>query len=205
MSENKENKLLESARKIFMQYGIKSVNMDDMAKHLGMSKKTLYLYVKDKEDLVNKTLFHHCDIEDSQISSICSRGLNAIDEQFEIMYWVVGMLSNVHPSILFDLQKYHPEVYKSMADHRDKSIYQCMLLNIKKGQKEGLYRKDLNPEIIVKYYTARVDLVFDEKLFPQSIWNLTQIYTEIFKYHIRGIASEKGLVYLQEKLKTTKL
>jgi len=105
MSENKEHKLLEGARKIFMQYGIKSVSMDDMAKHLGMSKKTLYVYVKDKEDLVSKTLFHHCSIEDSQISSICGRGLNAIDEQFEIMYWVVGMLSNVHPSILFDLQK----------------------------------------------------------------------------------------------------
>lgn len=205
MSDDKLNKLLDSARKVFMQYGIKSINMDDMAKHLGISKKTLYLHVTNKEDLVKKTLLHHCELEDSQINAICNRGLNAIDEQFEIMYWVVGMLSNVHPSILFDLQKYHPEVYTAMHKSRDNSIYSCMLMNIKKGQKEGLYRKDMNPEIIVKYYTARVELVFDENLFPHSIWNIAQIYTEIFKYHIRGIASEKGLLYLNEKLKKTKI
>ena len=83
--EEKELKIVQGASKIFMQYGIKSVNMDDMARHLGVSKKTLYLVVKDKEDLVRKAICAFGEIEDNQILSIVNKNLTAIDESFEIM------------------------------------------------------------------------------------------------------------------------
>ncbi len=199
MVEEKEIKLIQSARQVFMQYGIKSVNMDDMARHLGMSKKTLYVYVKDKEELVHRTVIGHCLVEDKQIKEICQRGLNAVDEQFEIMHWVLEMLNNIHPSIIFDLQKYHPEVFSEMLEHRHRAIYDCMMQNMKKGQREGLYRKDFNAEAIAKFYIARIDLIFDQKLFPIKEWSIPQVYMEMFKYHIRGIASEKGIEYLATK------
>jgi hypothetical protein len=205
MSEEKELKLLEKARDVFMQYGIKSVNMDDMARHLGISKKTLYLYVKDKEELVHKSVFLHGQEEDEKMKEICAMGLNAIDELLEIMNWVTGILNKIHPSIVYDLEKYHPEVHYAMFDQRQNTIYECMMKNMKKGQREGLYRKDFNVDAITKFYIARLEIIFDQKLFPANEWSLPQVYMELFKYHVRGIASEKGFEYLAtKKLKTTK-
>ncbi len=188
-----------------MQYGIKSVNMDDMARHLAISKKTLYIYVKDKEELVERALLAHSALEDEQVKAITTRNLNAVDELFEVMQWVMDLLSKIHPSIVYDLEKYHPEVYSQMLEERHRAIHECMLLNMKKGQREGLYRKDFNADAIAKFYIARIDLIFDQKLFPSKEWSLPQVYQELFKYHVRGIASEKGLEYLAtKKMKQTK-
>lgn len=202
--EERELKILQAASNVFMKYGIKSVNMDDLARHLGVSKKTLYLYVKDKEDMLRKSVQMFCEREDQEIKTICERGLNAIDESLEIMKWVTGVLQEIHPSVHFDMQKYHPEVHKMMMDNRFTAIYDCISNNIKKGQKEGFYRKDINADIITRVYITRIDVIFDSNVFGHADYTPTHLYTEIFRYHIRGIASDKGHQYLSEKQKSLK-
>ena len=202
--QEKESKIVENATSVFLKYGIKSVNMDDMSRHLGMSKKTLYQYFRDKEDLVKRSVAHFCTREDHEIRDICHQGLNAIDESLAIMRWVLSVLQNIHPSVNFDLEKYHPQVAHAMKQNRHRAIYDCIRLNMKKGQREGYYRKDFNADVIAKIYIARMDTIFDQELFPSDQHNLGDLYKEIFKYHIRGIASPVGLEYLHEKMKTLK-
>jgi TetR/AcrR family transcriptional regulator, cholesterol catabolism regulator len=204
MTDSKSQKILTDVTKVFMQFGIKSVNMDDLARHLSISKKTLYLHFTDKEDLVRKAVAAHCTREDQEVQNICLKGLNAIDEMLEIMQMVISILKNIHPSVQYDLQKYHPDVYKAMKDNRDRAVFDCMMLNTKKGQREGYYRKDFNAEVINKVYIGRMDLIFDQSIFPYEQFTLTDLYKEIFSYHIRGIASEKGIAYLEQKLKQKK-
>jgi len=202
--DQKVDKIIEGAKRVFMRYGIKSVNMDDMARHLGISKKTLYLHIKDKEDLVKRTMIDFCANEDREIKGICNLGLNAVYESLEIMKWVSGMLQHMHPSVAFDMEKYHPEVYHDLWTNRQNFIMECIFENLRKGQKEGLYRKDFNADMIAKLYVARVQAMFDQTLFPHDEYNLSDLYTEIFKYHIRGIASSKGVEMLESKQKTKK-
>ncbi|MBL7941876.1 MAG: helix-turn-helix transcriptional regulator [Flavobacteriales bacterium] len=203
--ENRESFLLEAATGVFMRYGIKSVNMDDMARHLTVSKKTLYQYFKDKDDLVERAVGGFCTKEVNEIQEICSRGLNAIDESLEIMKWVLGILKNVHASVQFDLEKYYPSVYRKMKVERTRSVFDCMYKNLKKGQKEGLYRKDFHADIIAKIYISRLDLIFDQEVFPETHYKLTELYEEMFRYHINGIASEAGEKYLAEKLRMKRM
>jgi AcrR family transcriptional regulator len=202
--EEKEVKLIQQASAIFMRFGIKSITMDDMARHLGISKKTLYLYVKDKEELVAKVLDSFCKEEDHQIREIRRTAENAIDELLEIGKWVMQTLQNLHPSVTFDMEKYHPESYRKMQADRFAAVYSHIMSNIKKGQKEGYYRKDINPDIITKIYITRMDAMFSNELFPVNEYRLVDVYQEMFRYHIRGIASEKGLEYLQQKSKHLK-
>jgi TetR/AcrR family transcriptional regulator, cholesterol catabolism regulator len=199
--DEKGNKLIQQASKVFMRYGIKSVNMDDMARHLGVSKKTLYLYVNDKEDLVSRAVSCFSNMEDCRMREISKQNLNAVDESLEIMKWVLNLLQHINPAVEYDMEKYHPEVHKELKEHRNRLVYDGMVLNLRKGKKEGLYRKDFNPEIIAKMYMSRLDAMFDQNLFPSAEWSLSDIYTETFIYHIRGIASSKGLEYLREKMK----
>jgi AcrR family transcriptional regulator len=197
----KEQQIIIAAGEVFMKYGIKSVNMDDIAKNLGVSKKTLYKYFKDKNDLLGKALAMHCQLEDMAINLICEKDHNAIDEMMEIAQYVTSILQQVHPSIHFDLEKFHPEVWKEMQTNQHAMVYKCMAGNLDKGIKEGLYREDLNVDVIAKIYIAKMDVTFDSTMFPPNEISFPEVYREYFRYHIRGIASEKGITYLKKKVK----
>lgn len=199
--DEKERKIIEGAVQVFMKFGIKSVNMDDIARNLGVSKKTLYRFVRDKEELVSRAMEFHCELEDREMDAICAKGLNAIDESFEMMKFILGILKNIHPSIMFDMQKYHPSIMKEMMEGRSEQIFKCIYSNLEKGIQEGLYRDDLDPDIIANTYIAMVETMMKGVIYPKGEQTLPKVYLEIFRYHTRGIASEKGLIYLQDKVK----
>lgn len=203
MREKEEN-LFVNAEHVFRKFGVKSVTMSDMARHLGISKKTLYNYVDDKNDLVEKSL--NCEFGKKQgvIDDIVGEKLNAIDESFKISQYVTSILKSIHPSLHYDLEKYHSGVWYRHLKERNEKIYMVISNNLKKGMKEGLYRKDLNVDVIAKIYIARMDLTFNGELFPAEQISFPEVYLEMFRYHIRGIASEKGIEYLKKKLKKEK-
>lgn len=192
--------LVVEAAKVFWTYGIKSMTMDDMSARLGISKKTLYQHVKDKNDLVDKVLLHIAEEFKCDIDEELGKGLNAIDELYAITTRVAGQLEGIHPSIHFDLEKYHPEAFRHMVENKRKEIFSSMTDNMERGIAEGLYREDLNIPMIATIYIARFDMVFDGELFPPEQFNMDELHWEIFRYHIRGIASAKGLKYLQKKV-----
>lgn len=196
----KELQIIMGAGDIFMKYGIKSVNMDDISRNLGISKKTLYKYVTDKNDLLRKALACHNQMEQDVMDEIFSRGLNAIDEVFEMSKFISGMLGKIHPSIHFDLQKFHPEVWNDMHLKHQESVYNCVHANLEKGKKEGMYRENLNSEVITQIYISKIDVLFDGELFPPDKISFSEVYLEYFRYHIRGIASKKGREYLAQKM-----
>jgi TetR/AcrR family transcriptional regulator, cholesterol catabolism regulator len=199
--EQREQHIIEQASRIFMRLGVRSVNMDDIAQHLRISKKTLYQYVKDKNELVQRAVKCICDHHRVSINGICEKGLNAIDENFEIAGFIARQLGQMHPSIHFDLQKYHGEAWDLLRATEQEDIHSCVTRNMEKGITEGLYREDLNIEVIARIYIARFDVLFDGELFPANAFNFDDVVWEHFRYHIRGIASEKGLKYLIKKVK----
>lgn len=199
--KEKEQKIIQGASDIFLRLGIKSVNMDDIARAMGISKKTLYQFVSDKRDLVRKAMQLHMDKEDQYICGILDQNLNAIDQSFQIMVSIDGMLKSLHPSILHDLQKYYPELMKDMIENRQEMIYKTLLANMHQGQKEGLYRKDFRPEVIIEVYVANVENIFHSDRFAKTNISPSELYLELFRYHVRGIASEKGIEYLVKRIK----
>ena len=200
-TDDRWRRILDETAKIFWKFGIKSVTMDDVASRLAISKKTLYQYVTDKNDLVDRVLKHlsfcyKCDIDLVR----ARKDQNAIDELYAITTTVAGQLQGIHPSIHFDLEKYHPEAFRNMLANKRKEIFECMTDNMSRGIKDGLYRDDLNIPMIATIYIARFDVVFDGVLFPPDKFSMNDLHWEIFRYHVRGIASKKGLDYLEKKL-----
>lgn len=179
--------------------------MDDVARELRISKKTLYQYVKDKNDLVCQTLTFHCKSEVTVSGEIISRNANAIDELIEISKYVSQQLKQVHPSIHYDLEKYYPDAWRIFTAHKMEHIYSCVAQNLEKGLKQGLYRTNINIPIIARIYISRIDAVFDSLIFPQNKFKMTDVYSELLRYHIRGIASEKGIKYLAQRMKKENL
>jgi AcrR family transcriptional regulator len=188
-------------RLLYMKYGIKSVTMDDVARELGISKKTLYQYVIDKNDLVGKFIDLEIDIRTKEIYDCIKTGFNAIEELFELTTFMIRITREHNPATEYDLKKYYPVHYQKIIETRRTGIFNFILQNLKKGQNEGLYRDDLNEEIIAKLYLARSESIHLNDLYSIEEFTSSEIQTELLRYHIRGIASEKGIIALENKIK----
>lgn len=186
---------------LFMKYGIKSLTMDDISSHLGISKKTLYQYVSDKKDLVMQGMALMIEHEKSMLCHAMETSQNAIDELIGVTRCVSSEIGDMHPSVIFDLQKYHPDAWKLMENHKKNFIYNMMLENLKRGIKEGYYRDNLDPFVITNIYIGMVDNVLNPENPIHKNMSIDQLHQEIIRYHIKGIANEKGLLYLKDALK----
>ncbi len=197
----KKRELLEQALKLFMRLGIKSMTMDEVATQLRVSKKTLYEHFSDKNDLVEQVVSAVCGHHRSSIDAICAKGLNAIEEHMEITRFLVAQVGGMHPSVQFDLQKYHPKAWAIMDSCEKRVVHGCISANLTKGIKEGLYREDLDVEVITRLYLARMDSTWDGQVFPADRFSMSDVLWKHLDYHIRGIASRKGIAYLEKKAK----
>ncbi len=192
--------IVSQALDIYLKFGIKSITMDDMASRLGMSKKTLYKYVNDKDDLVRQALEYQASVEETDIEAICMLGYNAIEESWTISQYISKILKNISPSVHYDLEKYHKQTFSTIIKQRHIQIFDCLQNNFKKGIAEGFYRKELDIEIVIKLYLTKIPAIFDGELFPPERFTFVKVNEEFFNYHIRGIATPKGLDYLEQKI-----
>ena len=193
-----KERILEKAHELFMRYGIRSVSMDDIAAQLGMSKKTLYHYYTDKEELVDAVLStilennrNEC-FADKQVAS------NAIHEIFLAFDMVQEMFSNMNPSIVFDLEKYHPAVYKKLQQHKKVFMYQMISQNIERGIKEELYRPEINVDTLTRFRIESMMLAFNSEIFPDNRTHLVAIQEEILEHFLYGLATGKGQKLIQK-------
>lgn len=206
---NKEEKekldlILEQCRGLFARYGIRSISMDDIARELGISKKTLYQFVSNKADLLDKLFkkFQSDFIE--SVNRVCSRQMNAIDELLEVSKLVNQEFIKYNPSVVFDLQKYYTEVFNDHIVEEKKYIYKMVMNNLKKGIREGIYRENQDIELVAGLYIQKVESIHEEKLLNQTQFTMERIFEVMFEHHIRGISNPEGIRYFEQRKKQLK-
>ncbi len=189
--ENKD-KIVAGAGEMFMRYGVRSVTMDDVARELGMSKKTLYQSFANKDELVMEISKAHIEREKIEFASVELDSANALDELFRITKCVRKSMQSVNPSLLFDLQKYHPSSWDLFLSFKFNFIRAMVERNVIKGISEGYYRKELNAEILAKVRMEQVQMIFDPKVFPPEENDLINVQLHVLDHFIHGLLSDKG-------------
>jgi len=190
--------LLNRIACMYRKYGIKSVTMDDVSRELGISKKTLYQYFVDKNDLVNKIVDLEISQKETEFDAIASQNLNAIEEILEVSRLAHHMQQEYSPATEHDLRKYYPLLYEKIHQARRLRMYELILQNMKKGKEQGIFRKELNEEVIAKLYVSRLMSIFENSMFSMDELSRPEVINEILSYHIHGIANEKGLAILKK-------
>ncbi|HET9746762.1 MAG TPA: TetR/AcrR family transcriptional regulator [Chitinophagaceae bacterium] len=199
-----QERIRHKADELFRRYGIRSVTMDEIATQLGMSKKTIYQYYTDKDQLVDAVA-----VDEIQFSQQCcmrdsATAENAIEEIFKVMEFVEVMFRNMNPSMLHDLEKYHPGGYRKFLEHKNKFLYEMVKRNIERGIREELYRPEIDVEIMARYRLESMMLAFNTELFPTSKFNFVKLQQEILEHFLYGLATLKGykliLKYKQQRL-----
>lgn len=174
--------------------------MDDIARDLGISKKTLYKYVANKGDLVDKGIRIKFEQVTSALKNFSDSVENAIDELFAIDEYFDIMMRENHPAVMFQLSKYYPETFKWLDKSKDDFVLEITRANLEKGVRQELYRADIKIDYISYIYMAHTNLIEGGTNVPQIICESPEFHRHHLVYHIRGIGSEKGLTYLNSKL-----
>jgi AcrR family transcriptional regulator len=197
---NIEEKIIAGAGELFHKYGIRSVSMDDIARHLSISKKTIYQYYKDKDEIVSLALKLHMDQQKTEYNEIFSKGANAIEELARVSKCMRKDFKDMNPSLLFDMQKYHPNAWKLWLDFKNEYIKNQIVENIAKGIEQGYFRKEINPEAMARLRVEQVQMAFDETIFPRDKFNLKELQLLIFDHFLHGIVTEKGKTLFQQHI-----
>lgn len=185
-------KILNGAVELFMRYGLRSISMDDIARHLTVSKKTLYQHFADKEDLITLVLESHIQENRKQYEAITKNSTNAVEELAQISQCLRKDMAETNPSVLFDLQKFHPKAWEVWLDHKNKYIRESVVRNIKQGMEEGYYRAEVNAEVIAAIRIELISMGFDQTIFPQGSFSLAEVQSQIFDHFVYGLCTDKG-------------
>ena len=195
-----KERILTRSLELFIQRGIKSTSMDDIAQDLGISKKTIYKWFENKDQLVHELLeFSLCvPCATDKISEE-----NAVEEFCVTFNYLIQNLIKFHTSFFNDLKKYHPSAHQIWAGFKENNIIQQFKANIQRGIITGLYQQDLDPEILARLYVGQLEIIYTSDLFPPEQFNRLQVYKFNLRHFIQSIVSPLGQEYLNEILART--
>ncbi len=201
-----KERIRQAAHDLVMKYSLRSVSMDDIAASVGMSKKTLYHYYQDKDELVKAVVEGVIEENQCTCDGHVRAAQNAVHEIFLAMEMMVEMFQTMNPAIIFEMQKYHPDAYQRFHQHKTKFLLEHMQQNIKRGIREELYRPDVNPEILARFRVESMFIPFNPD-FQRSLNNYTllELEEQIITNFLFGLVTLKGyklaIKYLEEKEK----
>jgi AcrR family transcriptional regulator len=191
--------ILERTIEQFSEFGIRNLNMDDISRSLGISKKTLYQYVKSKEDLIEK-LFQFDDFKmDAELSRIKAEDLNAIEILIRVSLIVFREMGKFDPKIKFELKKYYEPIFNQFMMRKQNQIFYLISKNLEKGIAEGLYRADLNIELVSGLYVRNLVLMHNKDYCIVEKVTFLQVFEVMFENHIRAISNSDGLAYFEKR------
>ncbi|MCM8569429.1 TetR/AcrR family transcriptional regulator [Gramella jeungdoensis] len=193
-----EEKILNTAAEMFLDYGFKSVTMDDIAERLGMSKKTIYNHYPTKTKLVHAAATHIFQTIQKGINEIRSIENDPLEENFEIKRFVMHRLKDEKSSPQYQLQKYYPKIYEELTSKQFHLMETCVRENLERGIKIGCYRKDIPVDFISKIYFKAMQNIKDPDLFPPEDYSKLYLMEQLMEYHLRAICTEKGIQKLEE-------
>ncbi len=191
--------ILDGVIELFYEFGIKNLNMDDISRQLKISKKTLYQYVKSKEDLIEKLLYYDDMKWEKKISEIKLKNWNAIDILIQVSIVISEQIGKFDPKLKFEMKKYYKAIFHKFILKKQAQIFEQISNNILKGISEGLYRDNINVELVAGLYVRNlVDMHNKDYCIVENI-TFEQIFEAMFENHIRAISTAEGIAYFEKR------
>ncbi len=194
------NKIIEKTIQLFRVYGIRSNTMDDIAREVGVSKKTLYQFIKDKKELIELVVNSEHNRLEKEISEINTSSINPIDQLIKINLLIFSFLRSINPASVNDLKKQYHSLYLSTKEKHQQLFFTAIIQNIQDGKEIGIYRSDVNEEVITKIHADRIEQILQSNSFRDVNQTAPEVLKEMTTYYIRGLISEKGEILLDKHL-----
>lgn len=194
--EKLDNRILIEADKLFMKYGMRSVTMDDIAKHLGISKKTIYANFKDKNELVLQLVANKLKADQHTLEQCAYNANNAIEEVFLVMNFMKETLTGINPIVFIDLEKYHGDAHKLMINFHQTFVFNAVKAGLERGIKENIFRSDINTEILAAARVGQINWTLESNLIRSGMYSVYDVFQELTTQFLFGICTLSGNVMI---------
>ena len=195
--ENQSDNIVIAAVRLFEQFGIRSVSIDNVCSELHISKKTFYTFFPQKEDLVDAVLTYQ-KINNYEKFEKLFKHKNAIDSLIVSIKEIRKASETESQTLIYDLQKYYPKVFEKHMSKNTDEMRLGFEMNLRQGVDEGYYREDLDIELISLFHSLQIKNTFElMQQFPKKFTKkrLVDFFIDLM---IHLIANEKGLKYMEE-------
>jgi TetR/AcrR family transcriptional regulator, cholesterol catabolism regulator len=187
-----EERIIAASVELFYRNGIKSITMDDIASHLGISKKTIYQFYPDKDSIVMAITELELNEQLKMMDEMRSASANAVDEIFKVMSCITGTFSRITSNLFYDMQKYHPASWLRFHDFKEKNMRSFVEENLRAGIRQELYRSDINVKLMAKFRIEEVSMVFNPAIFPPDKYSIKEVQLVLLDHFVHGITTLRG-------------
>ena len=185
-------KILQKATELFMRSGIRAVSMDEIANQAGVSKKTIYQYYADKDELVDAVMQEEEKRIHTDSKECLEQSNDAIEEILLTLSRIYTQFSQMNPVVISDMERFHAKAHQRFHKMKYEHLHKVILKNLERGIQEGLYREELNIDMIAKYRLESIMIPFKLDLFPPAKYSLAAVAKELMEHFLFGLATLKG-------------
>jgi AcrR family transcriptional regulator len=200
--ETQQELIVSTSSKLFEQFGIRSVSIDNVCAELRISKKTFYSYFPQKEDLVEAVLMHQRSIQYEKFAKMF-KNKNAIDSLIISIKEIRRSAGHESVAMCYDLEKYYPKVNEKYEQASKQMMRDGFELFLRQGIDEGYFREDLDVEMIAFFHSLQMKTTFEQMTQDPKKYSKKRIIDFFVDLMIHLIANEKGLKYLEENYTKT--
>ncbi len=191
-------RILEKAASLFMQYGIRSITMDEIAAQLAISKKTIYQFFTDKDEMVEAIVNEEINNNQDKCQSFTKSSDNAVHEIFLAMNDIEEVMNAMNPQVMYDLEKHHPSAFKKLKQFKYQFLYNMTRDNLARGIREELYRPDINIDLVAKHRIESSFMAFNQDLFPSGRYAMSTICVELALLFLYSVVNPKGRKWMDK-------
>lgn len=197
-------KIMNAAVELFRRYGFKTITMDDVARHAGVSKKTLYQHFANKQEVINESVTWYKNHLFELCQQIFDSSGNAIEAMVGLMSLMEQTFRQMNPIAMMELQRYYPEGHQRFRETLLTQDVEVIRKNIERGIEEGLYREEINADLMAKIYIETSVSLCVSPVLLNDRYDLHVVNKELMEHFLYGLMTPKG-IKLYTKYKKTYL
>lgn len=194
--------IIETATKLFVQNGVKTITIDKIVKELHTSKRTLYTHFKDKTELLKACLaVYHTQVK-AENEEVIDSAENVLEAMGYLHQRIIRRSYKVNPNFFSDILHYYPGLLNESYRETGNFAHQQLIELAEWGIKDGIFFKDMDVEVVGKTVLAMLKLLKDNNQFPITEFSKERLTFGILVPYLRGLCTLKGieLLEIQEEL-----
>ena len=194
--------IIETATKLFMKHGVKTITIDRIVKELRTSKRTIYSHFDDKVTLLSACL----DVYNTKVrienEEIIKSSSNVIEAMGHLHQKIVRRSYLINPNFFGDIIHYYPGLLHESYKRNNNYAHQQLVLLADAGIKDGIFQEDMDVEVVGKTVLNLLKLLKDNDQFPVTEFSKERLTFGIMVPYLRGLCTTKGikLLHVQEEL-----
>ncbi len=166
--------------------------MDDIAQELSISKKTIYQYFKDKEELVSIVAKVHLEKERIEIEQINKTAKNTMEEFILLSKCIKENHLRMNPVVFWDLKKYYHQAWHIFKEYKNGVFFESLRSSLKRGIEEGFFREDINIDVLAALRMEQIQMTYNEEIFPKDKYDIMEVQNQLFNHFVHGVLTQKG-------------